>query len=267
MSIPKIIHYCWFGGNPIPTKVLKCIESWKKFCPDYEIIKWTEDNYDVNKNEYMKNAYHEKKWAFVADYARLDILYQYGGIYLDTDVELISEINCLLENEAFMAIEKHSVLVATGLGFGCHPGNIHIKNLIDLYQTLSFYKNDGKINTTPCTIYTTNYFQQYGYLKKDMTQNVDNMIILASEYLCPIDYNTGKIHKTQNTLGIHWYDASWLSSTDKCIHDTEIKICKIFPDFIAKILCNIYRNGYRCVEYLRKGIFWEKLKEKVKKVF
>ena len=97
MAIPKKIHYCWFGRNEIPEKTLRCIESWKKYCPDYEIIQWNEDNYDINKIPYMKDAYKEKKWAFVSDYARLDVIYQYGGIYLDTDVELVNSLDDLLE--------------------------------------------------------------------------------------------------------------------------------------------------------------------------
>ena len=100
--IPKIIHYCWFGGAELPEKDRKCIESWKKFCPDYQIIEWNENNYDVTKNTYMYQAYQAKKWGFVPDYARLDIIYQHGGIYLDTDVELVKNLDSLLENDAFM---------------------------------------------------------------------------------------------------------------------------------------------------------------------
>ena len=94
--IPKVIHYCWFGGNPLPDEAKRCIDSWKKYCPDYKIIEWNESNYDVNSNEYMKAAYNEKKWAFVSDYARVDVVYRYGGIYMDTDVELIKPLDKFL---------------------------------------------------------------------------------------------------------------------------------------------------------------------------
>ncbi|MBR4241618.1 MAG: hypothetical protein IKR97_05300, partial [Eubacterium sp.] len=104
--IPKKIHYCWFGGNPLPDSVLKCIESWKHFCPDYEIIQWNEENYDINKFQYAKEAHDAKKWAFVSDLARLDIVYNEGGIYLDTDVELIRSLDSLLDNKCFLAIEQ-----------------------------------------------------------------------------------------------------------------------------------------------------------------
>ena len=104
--IPKKIHYCWVGGNSKPPLVKKCIQSWKKYCPDYEIIEWNESNYDISKNIYMKQAYEAKKWAFVTDYMRLDIIYEHGGIYLDTDVELIKNIDDLLSNEAFAGIES-----------------------------------------------------------------------------------------------------------------------------------------------------------------
>lgn len=111
MAIPKIIHYCWFGGNILPDKVQKCIESWKRYCPDYKIICWNESNYDVNKIRYTKEAYKEKKWAFVSDYARLDIIYENGGIYLDTDVELICGMDILLQNDVFLAIDKERMQI------------------------------------------------------------------------------------------------------------------------------------------------------------
>lgn len=264
MSIPKIIHYCWFGGNPLPAKVVKCIESWKKFCPDYEIKQWSEDNYDFEKNQYIKMAYKEKKWAFVADYARLDVLYEHGGIYLDTDVELLGSIDFLLENKVFMAIEKYSSLVNTGLGFGCEPGNEHVKKMRDIYNDLSFYKPDGKLNVKPCTEYTTEYLKNYGYVEQDIQQMVDGINIFPSEYFCPIDYNTGKMFKTNNTIGIHWYDASWFSENDRKIHDAEAKIKSKLPNVLAKPICWIYRKGFRLVEYTKDGIMIEKIKSKMK---
>ena len=115
--IPKKIHYCWFGNNPLPESVQRCIESWKKYCPGYEIIEWNEGNYNINKIPFIEKAYKEKKYAFVSDYARLDIIYNEGGIYLDTDVELIKNIDPLLEHSCFLALESCGA-VATGLGFG-----------------------------------------------------------------------------------------------------------------------------------------------------
>ena len=155
-KIPKIIHYCWFGGAPIPEKDKACIESWRKFCPDYEIIEWNESNYDITKNRYMKEAYDVKKWGFVPDYARLDIIYTQGGIYLDTDVEIIRNMDPLLEDEAFMGFEDGK-FVALGLGFGAAKGNPHIKAMRDVYEGVSFIKPDGSFNTLPSPHYTTDY--------------------------------------------------------------------------------------------------------------
>ena len=119
MSIPKIIHYCWFGGKPLPNTAIKCIRSWKKHCPDYEIHCWNEKNFDINVCPYVKEAYEEKAWAFVSDYARLWIIYNYGGIYLDTDVELLKNIDNLLKYDVFMGFENKQY-VNTGVGFWAH---------------------------------------------------------------------------------------------------------------------------------------------------
>ena len=154
MAIPKKIHYCWFGGNPKPELALKCIKSWKKYCPDYEIIEWNESNFDVNANQYCRDAYKEKKWAFVTDYARLVILYEHGGVYFDTDVQVIRSIDALLEHPAFMGIERasDSCKVASGLALGSEKGNPLIKEIMDDYDTASFYRSDGSIDITTCTV-------------------------------------------------------------------------------------------------------------------
>lgn len=261
MSIPKIIHYCWFGKNPIPEKVKKCIDSWEKFCPDYKIIQWNEENYDVNSIPYIRDSYKEKKWAFVSDYARLDVVYKYGGIYLDTDVELIKNLDDLLEYDIFLCIEKNSKQIATGLGFGGCKDNIVLEKLMDIYNNLSFYKADGNLNLTACPKYTTDYFINHGYKLEDTTQFVDNTVILSSDYLCPMDYKTGKINITENTYGIHWYNASWFPESDKHIHDTEIKIRSKLPAIMAVIVCFVYRKSYRFIEYSKKGILIKKIKE------
>lgn len=260
MTIPKIIHYCWFGKNPIPEKVEKCIISWKKFCPDYEIIQWNEDNYDVNSISYVKDAYKEKKWAFVSDYARLDIVYNYGGIYLDTDVELIKSLDDLLQNNVFLCMEKNC-RIATGLGFGGVRHNEVIKELMDIYKNQSFYKPDGNLNLTACPKYTTDYFMDYGYELEDKTQMVNNTLILSSDYFCPMHYKTGKLEITENTYGIHWYGMSWFPESDKHIHETEVKIRSKFPDKISGIVCFLYRKSYRLIEYIKKGILIKKIRE------
>lgn len=264
MSIPKRISYCWFGRQPLPDKVIKCIESWKKYCPDYEIIEWNESNYDVNKNKFISGAYKEKKWAFVTDYARLDIIYNVGGIYLDTDVELIKNIDCLLKENIFFAIEKENNLIATGLGFGASPGSIILKELKSDYENITFYKSDGSLNLKACPFYTTEYFEKYGYEHIDKTQKIRGVLILASEYFCPMDFKDGSINITSNTLGIHWYEASWFSKEDKHLHDIEVALKNRFPYHVAILLGKIYRNSYRLCEYLSKGILIEKINKKLR---
>lgn len=164
-----------------------------------------------------------------------------------------------------MCIDKEKLLINTGLGFGAKPGNIIIKELMGSYHNASFYKADGTFNQKACTIYTTEYFMQYGYVKEDKRQIVKEISIFPSEYLCPMDYETGKIDITNNTIGIHWYDASWLSKSDKKIHNIEANIKGIFPKKVALIMCKIYRNSYRFLEYTSKGILWKKAKRKILK--
>ena len=213
MSIPKIIHYCWVGGNPKPKSVLYCIESWKKFCPDYEIIEWNETNYDFTKNKYMKQAYDEKKWGFVPDYARLDIIYNYGGIYLDTDVEIIKSFDNLLSNVAFAGFEKSDDgvwYVNCGQGFGAEPKNQAIKFIRDFYEGKTFYKEDGTLNLLPSPHYTTDSLVDLGMVRKNEKQYLDDITIYPSDVLCPKSMATGKIEKTKNTYSIHHFTASWM---------------------------------------------------------
>lgn len=215
--IPKVIHYCWFGGAPIPEEDRKCIESWKRYCPDYEIRRWDESNYDVSKNAYMAQAYQAKRWAFISDYARLDVIYQYGGIYLDTDVELLKPLDPLLEKKTFFGIEegeKNKYMVALGLGFGSVPGRALLKEMLDLYDTLSFIK-DGKPDLTPSPKILADYLRSKGYTGANEYQDIDGAELLPTEYLCPQNYVTGKLHVTPRTYSIHWYHASWKTEEEK----------------------------------------------------
>ena len=240
----------------------KCIESWKEFCPDYEIKEWTENNYDVHKIRYMDEAYESRKWAFVSDYARLDIVFSYGGIYLDTDVELVRSLDELLEEKLVLAIEKQNCKINTGLGFAAERGNKILQQMMEQYYNITFLLKDGSLNLKACPQYTTEFFAERGYALTDRTQRIGDILILASEYFCPMDYHTGIIIVTENTMGIHWYEASWFGKGDKKIHLTEQKIRRNFPSGIAKIICFIYRKSYRLIEYTGKGILLKKLKRK-----
>ncbi|MBP5406291.1 glycosyl transferase [bacterium] len=216
-KIPKKIHYCWIGGKPIPEHNKKIMESWKKFCPDYEIIEWNESNYDFTKNRYMKEAFENKQWAFAPDYARLDIIYEHGGIYLDTDVELVKPLDDLLNLKGFMGIEHGHTSTdknacAPGLGFGAIPKLPIIKELRDYYEQLSFVNEDGTLNKLAGPAYQTRYLLQKGLVLDNSFQEIDGLTIFPAEYFAPKEYFSGKINLTENTYSIHHFDASWVNS-------------------------------------------------------
>ena len=216
MAIPKIIHYCWFGGSPLPEEAKKCIKSWKKHCPDYEIIEWNESNFDVNCNLYCKQAYECKKWAFVTDYARLWILYHHGGIYFDTDVKVLKSFDDFLNNECFVGIEKSQLYinVNTGVGMGAERGNKVVKDLLDSYDGIPFLVN-GKHDITTCTVRNTNVLKLFGYKNEDVFQQLDGVTVYPSEYFSPMDMESGIIYKTKNTHSIHLYNLSWTSAENQ----------------------------------------------------
>lgn len=218
MSIPKIIHYCWVGGKPKPQSVLYCIESWKRCCPDYEIREWNESNYDFKKNEYMRQAYEAKKWGFVPDYARLDIVYEHGGIYLDTDVEMLRSFDELLEQDGFMGFENTGdgeYFVNCGHGFGAVPHHEVIRAARDLYDTISFLNADGTPNLLASPHFTTQTLQEFGLVQENRDQQLPGMTVYASDVLCPKNFRTGKIKKTQRTVSIHHFTASWVDEKIK----------------------------------------------------
>ena len=213
--IPKTIHYCWFGRNPIPKLAKKCIKSWKKYCPEYQIIEWNEDNFDIAAAPlYVRQAYEAKKWAFVTDYVRLDVVYRHGGIYLDTDVEVIRSLDSLLANHTFFGLESGKY-VATGLGFGAEKSSTIISDMITDYQTIPFLLADCTFDLTPCPIRNTKAFLEKGMLQDDSVQMLeDGTMVFSSEYFCPIDYSTGRLKLTSNTYTIHHFSGSWLSAED-----------------------------------------------------
>ena len=210
MSIPKVIHYCWFGGKPLPKSAEKCIKSWKKYCPDYEIKRWDESNFDVNCNEYCKFCFENKKWAFLTDYIRLKVIYENGGVYLDTDVELLKPLDGLIENGAYMGFENNTA-IATGLGFAAEKGHSFIGENMRYYEELTDFSQ-----LRACPIITTELLISHGLHENDGTiQSVAGMKFYPPEYLCPKDERSGLSEKTKNTYSIHHFDASWFEKTWK----------------------------------------------------
>lgn len=214
--IPKTIHYCWFGRNPKPALAQKCIQSWKKHCPDYTIMEWNEDNYDISSAPlYVRQAYGAKKWAFVTDYVRLHVVHDHGGIYMDTDVELKKNPDALLEYSAYFGFEDGQY-VNTGLGFGAIPGHPFLKEIMADYEGIPFINEDGSINTETCPIRNTKVLLRHGLRQDDSRQVLaGDVLILPSIYLCPLSYQTGKRRFSPHTLSIHWFDASWRTPAEK----------------------------------------------------
>ena len=213
--IPKIIHYCWFGHTPLPPLAEKCIASWIKFLPDYEIKKWNEDNFDVNIIAYTAEAYEAKKYAFVSDYARFWILYREGGIYFDTDVEVIKPMDDIISRGPFMGCEHDSlqngssILVNPGLGLGCLPKMDIYNKLLSMYDNLHFKNTDGSYNIKSIVQYTTEALMKEGLQNKIGIQIVQQIYIYPCEYFCPINNITKRLQITSNTRTIHHYMSSW----------------------------------------------------------
>ena len=243
--IPKIIHYCWFGRNPLPELAQRCIASWKKYLPDYEIKEWNEDNFDVNIIPYTAEAYQAKKYAFVSDYARFWILYQYGGIYFDTDVEVIRPINDIVERGNFMGFETDpkpqlkedasKASVAPGHGLGVNPGLGLGKKMLDFYEGKHFVHEAVMRNQITVVHIATQVLRENGLKNVAGIQEVADCFIYPSEYFCPINVTTGRIHVEKNTRTIHHYAGTWV---DKKVSFKEI-LKRFLPEFLVLALINI----------------------------
>ena len=252
-KIPKLIHYCWFGGSELSAMAEKCISSWKKYFPDYEIIQWNESNFDITQNQYIRDAYKEKKWAHVSDFARLAVLYEYGGIYFDTDVEVIKSFDSLLLHGPFCGFEREGSNIALGLGFGVEKHNPIIKEILDSYSQSSFYDDKGNIECyNTIVVRTTKVFLKHGLRNEDITQSIDGFNVYPKEYFNPMCYETGKLYISENTYSIHWYEGTWLPKSDLHIHEMEQKIRCKYPH-LGEFFCFVYRKGYRLKQLLLKG--------------
>lgn len=208
--IPKTVHYCWFGRGEKPKLARKCIASWKKFCPDYEIIEWNEENFDVAMNGYTKMCYEEKKYAFLSDYARLVIVAEHGGLYFDTDVELVKSPDELLSKDAFFGFENEAY-VNTGLGFGSVSHGSEVEAMLAEYDTLL----DGKNGTIGCPKLNTKALVKLGLVQNGLEQKVQDAVIYPPAFFNPYDSATGELKRTSETVSIHWYAASWMSKRQK----------------------------------------------------
>lgn len=206
--IPQMIHYCWFGRGEKPNLAQKCIASWKKYCPGYEIVEWNEDNFDIQAHPYAKFCYEQRKWAFLSDYVRLVVVEQYGGIYFDTDVELLRSPDFLREHKAFYGFENDKN-IATGLGFGAEANHSTICAMVEQYEKL-MPQEGGKYPLVVCPKLNTQALLPFGLKLNGQQQNVAGAEIYPAEYFNPYESATGRLKKTQNTVSVHWYSASWM---------------------------------------------------------
>ena len=190
--IPKVIHYCWFGKKELPTQYKEYMKSWKKYCPDFHIVQWNEDNFDINSNQYCRQAYDSKQWAFVSDFARLKIIYENGGIYLDTDVELVKTIDDLLTNKAFIGFQN-AYEVNTGLGFGAEQHNEAVKEMLSLYEHRKFISINGEYNKIPCpatnTVALMNCGLKIGSSGSQDIQYLTDITVYPEVYFNPMNRN------------------------------------------------------------------------------
>lgn len=244
--IPKKIHYCWFGKNPLPELAKKCIESWKKYCPDYEIIEWNEENFDINCCDYVKEAYEAKKWAFVTDYVRLYAMVKYGGIYMDTDVEVLKNLDDMLDYEAFSGFESYD-RIPTGI-MACRQGQELFDELLHDYDNIHFIKQDGSFDTTTNVKRITDTCLKYGLKLDNTLQTVKGFTLFPFEYFCPKDLASRVVTITENTYVIHHFDGSWLGEEEKYAAVWQDKYGKFLhpklSGYAAKFAATVKMRGF-----------------------
>jgi hypothetical protein len=244
--IPKTIHYCWFGKGQLPDLAIKCITSWKKYLPDYEIKLWNEENFDVNAIPYVKEAYFSRKFAFVTDYVRLFALYTEGGVYMDTDVEILKNIDQFLNTPAFSGFETDDC-IPTGI-IGAEKNSLWAKEQLDYYCNISFIKSNGAYNLKTNVQIITENMSILGFIPNNKFQIINNYFyIYPKDFFCPKSHETGIVTITENTYCIHHFSGSWLK-----ISIFEKKMTKIFGDI----------NGNRIIKLSRliKKFYFQTIK-------
>ncbi len=228
--IPKLIHYGWFGGKPMPDMALRCIESWEKYCGDYEIVEWNESNFDLNMTRYSRESAQVGKWAFASDVVRFYTIYQYGGIYLDVDVELLKPLDDLLEKGMFIGFESEQ-LINSGQGFGAIPKHPLVKKMLDIYTDMPFVNSDGMLNTIPSPQYTSKIMRDEGFELNNTRQTIGDVDVYPREYFCPKDWYTLEMNVTPNTYSIHHFLASWWTEEQKKQHEARLRFERMADRF------------------------------------
>lgn len=237
-NIPKKIHYFWFSGEPLTDLAIKCIDSWRKHCPNYEIVEWNTTNFDVSQCIYAHEAYNAKKWAFLTDYARLFVLYEYGGIYMDADVEVIKNLDPILNSKAGIGFETNEFL-------GPHfiysiKRNAYIGYLLSYYKDRHFLLNNGNYDLTTMPISTTKMtHQKYGYkIANSLLVMSDGVTFYPNDYFSPLNHATGRVTITANTYIIHHFNGSWNTKNNKNLYNNIYSLIET-----NQILCNFQKSS------------------------
>ena len=237
--IPKIIHFCWLSEEPYPELVSKCLDSWKRVLPDYEIKVWNTENFDVNSLTYTKEAFSVKKYAFVSDYIRLYALYNEGGIYLDSDIEVLKSLNDLLDRKAFTGFEKvHNCTVAAWI-FGTERKNPIFKEFLDYYNDRHFILPDGSYDMTPNPVFITEICKKKGLVTDNSLQKIEGLTVFPSDYFCPYNPTTDELNITDNTYCIHYFNGAWLSDEQKALKKKKLEIIRKYGRTAGRIYYGI----------------------------
>lgn len=237
--IPKIIHYCWFGSNELPALETKCLNTWKEILPDFKIILWNEKNTNLSECEYIQQAYHNKKYAFVSDYVRIHALYVYGGIYLDTDVEILKPFGELLNEKGFLGFENKTT-VGTAV-MACEKGADFAKKMVDYYHSNPFMDKCGHMNLTTNVTILNNILEKKGLERINKEQVIDGIKVVQREVFYPKKFSDNDFRITENTISIHRMKGSWLSERQKKRGSNKIwiNICRPILKMCRKIICTI----------------------------
>lgn len=255
--IPKVIHYCWFGGNPKPELALQCIESWKKFCPDYKIVEWNEEKFDIHSNPYVQEAYEVRKFAFVTDYVRLYAMFTEGGIYMDTDVMVLKNLDSYLKHSAFSGFESKTK-IPTGI-MAAEKGHPLISKLLDYYNDRHFLKDDKTCDMTTNVEIITSMLLPKGFVPNGEYQEVDNMAFYPQNVFCPEHKKLTNRKYMLDTATIHYFAGSWKSAKTKKRENSWWWKCIAVPGMaFSKALCKIFGD--------RWTVFKNRLRDKIFKV-
>ena len=251
--IPKTIHYCWFGRNQKPELAEKCIKSWKIYCPDYEVIEWNEDNFDLNSAPlYVQQAYEAKKWAFVTDYVRLWAMVEFGGIYMDTDVEVIKPLDRFLKHKAFAGFEDNRHIQTAIMA--CEKSYPFFEKLLRIYDGKTFFNPDGSMDLTTNVSTITEMCLKNGLKQNGEHQIIQGFALYPKDFFCPLSFSTGWLRKTKNTVTVHWFAGSWHDQEQKQYFLEQVKAER--TDYIRHLPNRMLRKvlGYECYERLKKRL-------------